>query len=51
LQKTLARTDFEPSVSAKTIARIERNQVRPRGKTLAVLAMRLRVKADDIALF
>jgi hypothetical protein len=45
----LARAAFEPAVSAKEVARIESGLVRrPRKKTLAALACRLRVKPEDI---
>jgi hypothetical protein len=51
LQKGLSRDDF-PGLSAKTIARIERGQVRkPHGGTLNVLAKRLGVKPQEIATF
>jgi hypothetical protein len=47
-QRHLTRTDF-PGLSAKTIARIERGETgKPHGKTLAILAKRLRVKPDEI---
>jgi len=48
LQRRLQRGDFA-GITAKTIARIERNEVdKPRGKTLAVIAERLGVAAVDI---
>ncbi len=48
LQRKLQRTDFAP-VAAKTIARIERNEVaKPHGRTLETLARRLGVSADQI---
>ena len=51
-QRGLRREDFEPEVSAKTIARIEQGQVkRIRKKTLDVLAARLAVHPDEIATF
>lgn len=50
LQKGLDRRGFEPELSAKTIARIERNEVaKPRGRTLSLLAKKLAVKPKDIA--
>jgi hypothetical protein len=51
LQRGLSRSDF-PGLSAKEIARIERGQVkRPHPETLATLARRLGVKAEDIATY
>jgi DNA-binding XRE family transcriptional regulator len=51
LQKGLSRSDFAP-ISAKTIARIERGEVEePHDETLATIAKRLGVKADDIKSF
>jgi hypothetical protein len=48
LQRRLGRADL-PGVSSKTIARIERGETgKPHGKTLAVLANALGVKADEI---
>lgn len=48
LQRGLKRTDF-PSVSPKTIARIERGETgKPHGKTLKALASYLDVKPDEI---
>lgn len=50
LQKGLARTDFAPTLSAKTVARIERGEVeKPHGSTLAFLAKKLGVRVDEIA--
>jgi hypothetical protein len=44
----LKRSDF-PSLSAKTIARIERNEIdKPHGTTLAAIADRLGVAPDEI---
>ncbi len=49
LQKNLLRTDF-PGLTAKEIARIERREIkRPHPRTLAILANRLGVPADEIA--
>lgn len=51
-QRGLRRDDFEPEVSAKTIARIEQGQVtRIQKKTLTVLAQRLAVDPGEIATF
>jgi transcriptional regulator with XRE-family HTH domain len=48
LQRRLKRTDFTP-LSAKTIARIERNEIaKPHGATLNTIARRLRVSPDEI---
>lgn len=48
-QRRLKRTDFAP-LSAKTVARIERNEVgKPHGMTLSAIAKRLRVAPDEIA--
>jgi hypothetical protein len=48
LQKRLKRGDFSP-LAAKTIARIERNEIAtPHGKSLKIIAQRLGVDADDI---
>jgi hypothetical protein len=48
IQRHLSRADF-PGLSPKTIARIERRETgKPHGKTLAVLANTLHVKAEDI---
>jgi hypothetical protein len=48
LQKGLSRSDFGP-LSSKTIARIERGEVeKPHAETLAMLAVRLGVKPDEI---
>jgi hypothetical protein len=47
-QRKLKRSDF-PSLSAKTIARIERNEIdKPHGATLQVIARRLGVAPDEI---
>jgi len=51
-QRGLRREDFEPEVSAKTLARIEQGKVkRLQKKTLHVLAARLAVDPDEIATF
>lgn len=51
-QRGLRREDFEPEISAKTVARIEQRAVtRIRPKTLAALASHLGVEPDDIATF
>jgi DNA-binding Xre family transcriptional regulator len=51
-QRGLRREDFEPAVSAKTIARIEQNKVqRVQKKTLNALAERLAVPPQDIGSF
>jgi len=51
LQRGLGRDDF-PGLSAKTIARIERGDVKePHGETLIRIAERLGVKPDEIASF
>lgn len=48
LSKCLSRADF-PGLDAKTVARIERGEVRaPHGETLVILAKRLGVKPDDL---
>ena len=48
LQRGLKRTDFAP-LSAKTLARIERNEIdKPHGKTLEVISKCLGVPADQI---
>ena len=48
-QRRLKRTDFAP-LTAKTIARIERNEVaKPHGTTLNAIAKRLRIAPDEIA--
>lgn len=48
-QRRLKRSDFAP-ISAKAIARIERNEVgKPQAKTLGVIAERLAVAPDEIA--
>lgn len=50
LQKGLARSDFAPNLSAKTVGRIERGEIRkPHERTLAFLARRLKVPVDEIA--
>jgi hypothetical protein len=50
IQKGLARSDFGPNLSAKTVGRIERGEVeKPRGRTLALLAKKLKVPVDEIA--
>ena len=47
-QRKLKRSDF-PSVSAKTIARIERNEIdKPHGATLQAIAKRMGVSPDEI---
>jgi DNA-directed RNA polymerase subunit H (RpoH/RPB5) len=47
-QRKLKRSDF-PSLSAKTIARIERNEIgKPHGATLEAIAERLGVASDEI---
>jgi len=51
-QRGLRREDFEPEVSAKTIARIEQGRVKHiHKKTLKVLANRLSVEPDQIETF
>jgi len=51
-QRGVRREDFEPDVSAKTVARIEQGLVkRIRQKTLAALASHLGVEPDDIATY
>jgi hypothetical protein len=48
LQKRLNRSDFAP-LAAKTIARIERNEIdKPHGKSMDVIAQRLGVAVDQI---
>lgn len=48
-QRGLSREDFEPAISAKTVARIEHGQVsRIQKKTLAALAQRLAVAPEEI---
>ena len=50
IQKGLARSDFGPNLSAKTVGRIERGEVeKPRGRTLVLLAKKLKVPVDEIA--
>jgi DNA-binding Xre family transcriptional regulator len=49
-QRGLRREDFEPELSAKTIARIEQGKVkRIHAKTLGLLAERLSVSTEEIA--
>ncbi len=44
----VSRDDFAP-LSAKTIARIERNEVeKPHGETLRIIAKRLNVDPEEI---
>lgn len=51
LQRGLGRDDF-PGLSAKTIARIERGDVKePHGETLAAIAQQLGVKPEEIGTF
>jgi DNA-binding XRE family transcriptional regulator len=50
LQKGLSRSDFG-SLSAKTIARIERGETEPRGSTLATIAKSLGVAASELPTF
>jgi hypothetical protein len=51
LLRGLSRDDFAP-LSARTIARIERGEVRePRGRTLGLIAERLSVDPDEIGTF
>lgn len=51
-QRGLRREDFEPALTAKTIARIEQGKVqRIRSRTLQTLARRLRVKPEEIATY
>jgi len=51
LQRGLRQSDFE-GISAKTVARIEGGQVEsPNAKTIAILAERLGVEADQLAEF
>jgi hypothetical protein len=48
-QRRLKRSDFGP-ISAKEIARIERNEVaKPHSRTLEAIAARLRVRVEEIA--
>lgn len=52
LQKGLFLGDFAPALSAKTVGRLERGEVaRPHRRTLAALARKLGVPADEIASF
>lgn len=49
LQRELRQSDFEPAVSAKTIARIENNEVtKPHGQTLQHIAGALGVEPEEI---
>jgi DNA-binding Xre family transcriptional regulator len=49
-QKGLRREDFEPEISAKTVARIEQGKVsRVQKATLAALAKRLAVEPEEIS--
>lgn len=51
-QRGLRREDFEPDLSAKSIARVEQGKVKTvRSKTLAALAKRLDVPPQEIASF
>ena len=51
LQRKLRQSDF-PGITAKTVARIERGEVEtPNAKTMAILAKRLGVEADQLAEF
>jgi len=51
-QRGLRRTDFEPDITSKTIARIEQGKVhRIHKKTLDAIARHLRVAADEIETF
>ncbi len=51
LQRALRQSDF-PGITTKTVARIERGEVEtPSAKTLAILAERLGVEADQLAEF
>jgi len=51
-QRGLRREDFEPNVSAKTVARIEQNKVkRIQKKTLNALAKHLSVAPEEIGTF
>jgi hypothetical protein len=50
-QRRLKRSDFAP-ISLKEIARIERNELaKPHAKTLALLALRLDVRPEEIESF
>lgn len=51
IQRGLRRSDFEPDVCAKEIARIERSEVRPRPATLKTIARRLRVGVSTLGEF
>ncbi|TVR58369.1 MAG: XRE family transcriptional regulator [Gemmatimonadales bacterium] len=48
--KGVSRSDF-PSVSPKTIARIERGEVQARPKTLQKIARRLGVEVEEISTY
>lgn len=51
LQRGFGREDF-PGLSAKTIARIERGDVKePHGETLAAIAQRLGVRPEEIVTY
>jgi len=51
LQRGLSRADF-PGITAKTIARIERGEVKePHGDTLGIIAEKLGVKPEEIITF
>ena len=51
-QRGLRREDFEPDLSAKTLARIEQGKVkRIHNKTFNALAKRLSVEPEDIETF
>lgn len=51
-QRGLSREDFEPAISAKTVARIEQGEVsRIQKKTLDALARRLQVAPEEIKSF
>lgn len=48
----LTQAAFEPAVSAKEVARLERGLVKkPHGRTLKALAARLRVKQEELATY
>lgn len=52
LLRSLTQSDFEPAVTRKQIARLESaTSKKPRQATLAALAKKLRVKADEIETF
>lgn len=48
LQRAVSRSDF-PGISEKGIARLERNEVRPRKRTLELIASRLDVQPEEVA--